>query len=207
MEDTFSYEFKKKFLFLFTRELVKHSLKELAKLRQVIESEEKRRFVPMPKIPEKERKEVPVFASAVSPKQVAHLFIPAPRLPAHLEYLKPIPAPVVEIDLVKLNPLVRDPAVRIIEVSPDEKVIVTGTMGIKPTGIILNKEDIKNVISKFSEVSKIPANEGVYRVAVGNLVFSAIISEVVGSKFIINKMAYPSQGSFQNIPVKKNNLK
>ena len=90
----------------------------------------------------------------------------------------------------KLNPLIKDPAVRTIEVNPDEKVIVTGTMGTKPTSIILSKEDIDKIIKKFSETAKIPVYEGIFRVVVGKLILSAIISDVVGSKFIIKKMMY-----------------
>ncbi|MEJ2268006.1 MAG: hypothetical protein P8X70_02940 [Nanoarchaeota archaeon] len=63
-------------------------------------------------------------------------------------------------------------------------------MGVKPTGIILNKKEIDKVIKTFSEKSMIPIHEGVFRVVVGRLILSAIISEVTGSKFIIKKMFY-----------------
>ena len=140
------------------------------------------------------------------------LFIPEPKLPPHLEYLKPIPTAGVEIDLFKLNPLIKDAAVRIIETNPDERVTVSGTMGTKPTDIILNKEDIDRVINKFSEVSKIPANEGIYRVVVGNLILSAIISETIGSKFIIKKMivnpnSERPQQKYPTLPFQNNNLR
>jgi hypothetical protein len=116
------------------------------------------------------------------------LFIPEPILPPHLQYLKPIPTPGVEIDLFKLNPLIKDIAVRVIEVNPDERVIVSGTMGTKPTSIVLSEEDIDKVIDKFSQVTKIPADEGIYRVVVGNLLLSAVVSDVTSSRFIIKKM-------------------
>ncbi len=129
------------------------------------------------------------------PKQIAKpgvrypLFIPEPKLPSHLEYLKPVASPSVDIDLFKLNPLIKDPAVRVIEVSQGERVIVSGTMGTKPTEIRLSKEEINQVINQFSEVSKIPVNEGIYRIIVGDLILSAIISETIDSKFIIKKMS------------------
>ena len=63
-------------------------------------------------------------------------------------------------------------------------------MGTKRTNIILSKEDISDVIKKFSETTKIPLQEGIFRVAIGKLILSAIISEVIGSKFIIKKMMY-----------------
>jgi len=108
-------------------------------------------------------------------------------LPPHLGYLKPIPTN-VEIDLGKLNPLIKDSAVRILEVNPEEKVRVTGTMGTRVTGIILTKEEIDGIIEKFAIASKIPVEEGIYRVVVGKLIMAAIISEVIGSRFIIRKI-------------------
>ena len=118
------------------------------------------------------------------------LTIPQPKLPPHLQYLKPVPKD-IKIDLEKLNVLIKDPAVKIIECNgPDEHIIVRGSMGIKPTNTVLNKEEINTIIKKFSEISKIPIHEGIYRVVVGRLILSAIISEVIGSKFMIKKMLY-----------------
>ncbi|MDD5012355.1 MAG: hypothetical protein PHQ66_01775 [Candidatus Nanoarchaeia archaeon] len=214
MSQTFSEDFKKFFLIKFTEELIKHSEKmELRKLQGIIDIKERRKFAPRKKIIRTEYKKLPsegiiktefeislpekVFRKPATRKRIIRmmevqkpsLLIPESKLPAHLEYLKPIPTAGVEIDLWKLNPLIKDPSVRLIEVNPDEKVIVTGAMGTRPTGIILNKEDITRVMNAFSVASKIPVEEGVYRVAVGNLILSAVISEVVGSRFIIRKMA------------------
>jgi hypothetical protein len=194
MEETFSDEFKKTFLLLFTKELIIHSAKaDVLRLQRIIETEERRKTIVPPQriiaprgmmmqppmiAPQKEKVDLRAIPLKAKPgvkrltKQLPrqHLFIPEQKLPSHLEYLKPIPVPGIEIDLGKLNPLIKDQAVRIIEGNPDEPVIVTGTMGTKPTNIILNKEDIDRIISKFSQLSKIPTEEGIYRVAVGNLI-------------------------------------
>jgi len=135
---------------------------------------------PFVKQPVRPRPQRPIFKRP--------LFIPEPILPPHLQYLKPIPTPGVEIDLFKLNPLIKDIGVRVIEVNPDERVVVSGTMGTKPTSIVLSEEDIDKVIDKFSQVTKIPADEGIYRVVVGNLLLSAIVSDITSSRFIIKKM-------------------
>ncbi len=113
------------------------------------------------------------------------------ELPAHLRYLKPVPSS-IEIDLKKLMPLVRDPLVRVIECNGQgEKIIVTGGMGRKNTPISLTKEEIDEVINTFSSSAKIPINEGIFKVVYGKLLLSAIVSEVVGSRFIIRKMDSP----------------
>ena len=202
MSDLLSAEFKGFFLLEFTKQLILHSAKQdiMALQKAINTREQKPAMQATPLMPEIIFKPKPLKLMRTAQPQ--RLYIPEAKLPAHLEYLKPIPSAGVEIDLFKLNPLIRDAAVRAIESNPDEPVIVSGSMGIKPTNIILNKEDIDRVIGKFSEMAKIPTSEGVYRVVVGNLILSAIISEVVGSRFIIKKMAYqiPNQTPPANLP-------
>lgn len=216
MEEKFSKDFRKKFLFLFTNELIRNSVKkEIVQLQNIIEEkniQQKKQIIelqiPKTEITEKilvsptyEREIISKKPLTIEPQPIRRiqqvtrlvqrrpLFIPEPRLPKHLEYLKPIKPPVqIQFDLGKLNPLIKDRAVKIIEVNPEEKVRVIGSMGTKPTNIILTKEETEKIIDKFSEVSKIPRHEGVYRVVGGDLMLSAIISEVVGSRFIIKKI-------------------
>lgn len=168
------------------KQKVKETIKEkhkppLQSTAQPIKSLEKKQF----QIPRQKP-----FSSRT--KQV--LRIPEYRLPQRLQYLKPIPKSDVEIDLQKLNPLLKDPLVNSIECpGPDKNIIVRGGMGTKNTNIILTSEEIDSIIKKFSEISKIPIHEGIFKVAVGRLIFSAIISEIISSKFIIKKMTYNPQ--------------
>lgn len=119
----------------------------------------------------------------------APLKIPDSRLPETVQYLRPMPT-LRMIDLGKLNPLIKDPLVKVIECNGDDKkIIVMGRMGRKSTKIILTKEEIDNIINKFSKATKIPVQEGVFKVVFGTLIFSAIVSEVVSSKFLIRKMS------------------
>ena len=134
-----------------------------------------------------------IFAEFAPKSKIRHgiapvLIIPETQLPITVRDVKPIPS-YKEIDLRKINSLVRDPLVKIIECNgPDEKIVVMGQMGRKNTTIILNKEEIEDVIKKFSEATKIPISEGIYKVVIGKLILSAMVSEVIGSKFIITKM-------------------
>lgn len=204
MEKLFSNDFKRYFLITFTKELVLQSAtRDINKLQKIIDLKErkevkkfhvKRDFIhkieePQKIVLKKQNPQEKITPKITRPITRQALSIPEPRLPPHLEYLKPISSNLPDIDLGKLNPLIKDRAVKIIEVNPDEKVTVMGLMGTKPTDITMNKEDIDRVINAFSEISKIPKEDGIYRVAVGSLILSAIISEVVGSKFIIKKIA------------------
>ncbi len=200
-----SKNFKKLFILYFTRELILHSaegeifqLKNLVKEQvkdekeQLIHSIKRHISEKREKLKERDLDFYKIF-KGMNLKfypQTRTLVIPEPKLPPHLQYLKPVPRK-IEIDLERLNPLIKDPAVKIIECNgPDEHIFVRGTMGVKPTNTVLGKEEINSIITKFAQMSNIPPHEGVYRVVVGRLIFSAIISEVVGSKFIIKKMFY-----------------
>ena len=209
---------QKKFLFLlkFTKELIKNSkTDEVFRLEAILkgrENKEKREIIQ--KIKEWEKPEGAVslpysseikgniniqkqFQTLKQPAKITGpriLTIPEPKLPQRLQYLKPVPTS-IQIDFGKLNPLVRDPGVRSIECNgPDEKITVVVNAGKKATSVILTKDEIDEIIKKFSEQAKIPIGEGVFRVAVGGLILSAIISDIIGSKFIIRRINYP-QGS------------
>lgn len=181
-----SQEFRAMFLIAFTKELIQNSLKdfEVKPIQQIIKPTPQFQITP---------KQQPHFAVKIPQKQIFHemINIPEPRLPPQLQYLQPTPTE-IDLDLEKLNQLIKDPAVKsIICPGEDEKIIVKGIMGTKPTNITLTKNEIENIIEKFSNLSKIPFQEGIFRVAMGRLIMSAIVSNIISSKFIIRKMISP----------------
>lgn len=192
-----SLEFRKLFLITFTEELIKHSKgAEVSELQETLKQEEKEKKQEI-KEAIKDRKniikrtfEMPLPFSQRSPTNMplGVLRIPEPKLPPRLQYLVPIPTN-IQIDLGKLNRLLQDPTVISIECNGSDRPIMTnGRMGARKTDILLNKEEIDQIIKKISETAKIPINEGVYKIAVGRIILSAIVSETIGSKFIIRKM-------------------
>jgi len=204
---------KKRFILLqFTKELIRHSgkgeileleniLKDQSEERKKESTEELTKIVEETKKPREELRRSLGFDSfrpLQKPRQVRRsnlpiLRIPRPKLPPRFQYLKPIPTG-VKIDLGKLDPLAKDPLVKNIECNgPNQNIIVEGTMGRKKTHITLNRREIDEMIDKFSKAAKIPIYEGVFRVVVGKFIFSAIISEMIGSKFIIRKIVYDSR--------------
>ncbi len=125
--------------------------------------------------------------------RVPVLRIPKTRLPPQFQYLKPV-ATGREIDLGELNPFINDPAVREIEIQgPNQNMYIEGEMGRQATNLILRKEEIDEAINRFSQASKIPTFDGIFKVVVGRLIFSAVISEEFGSRFSIRKMSEMSQ--------------
>ncbi|MEK6830251.1 MAG: hypothetical protein AABY15_09110 [Nanoarchaeota archaeon] len=208
MLNDISKESKALILLEFTKNLLMHSgYGELAELKKIIREEEKdqkktgtanKEFI-KEIIREKEVKKQEISAEIGKELEVREIIpvrvrpsvlkIPEPKLPIGLQYLKPTPSP-IEIGLGKLNPFIKDPVVRRIECNgPGERIVVMVPLE-KYADIILNKEEIDEIIKTFERQSKIPVTEGIYRVVVGKLIFSAIVSDVIGSKFVINKMNY-----------------
>jgi hypothetical protein len=108
-------------------------------------------------------------------------------LPERFKNLRPIRTN-QPIDLGKLNILLNDKNVISIECQGSgTSVFVNGRMGRKPTNIMLSNEEINKIIENFSEKSRIPIEEGLYKVAYGGLVLTATISSS-GSNFIIKKI-------------------
>jgi len=208
-----SKEFRKLFLLKFTKQLIDaYAPEDIAKLERILKKEDKKgttihgeskeliksiihekekelNFLEKKRdISERNSNLKKRFNSLRRTRPV--LRIPETRLPQTFQYLKPT-ATNTEIDLGRLNAFVKDPLVKVIEcVGPDENIIVHGSMGTKPTSIVLKKEEIDEIIKKFAEAGKIPQDEGVFKAVVGKLILSAIISETVGSKFIIRKIMY-----------------
>jgi len=120
-------------------------------------------------------------------RERSRLVIPDVNLPEKFQYLKPIPTK-EELNLGKLNSLIRNPQVKEIECDgPDTEVIVKDPMP-KKTDIFLTTEEIKDIFAAFSRVAKIPVEENVIKIAAGNLILNGINSDVIGSKFIIRKI-------------------
>ena len=204
------------FLLDFTYELIKNSdVRNISRLKEIVESriygkitsgereeikkivkekisEEKKvtdRLLPSVKLTREMEDFMPMRRPRfnISPAE-AVIRIPESRLPPEFAYLRPV-VQQTDIDLGKLNSLIKDPGVKSIECGgPNKRLVVSGTMGMKPANIILTEEEIEEVIDKFSRVSKIPAHSGVFRVVVGSLILSAVISDVVGTRFMIKKI-------------------
>jgi len=93
-------------------------------------------------------------------------------------------------NLGKIELFLKDPFIQSIECrGPGQSILIKRQNRITPTRIILTSEEIKEIINNFSQKAKIPIIEGILKAAVGNLVISAVTSEFVGSRFIINKIS------------------
>jgi len=105
-------------------------------------------------------------------------------------YQNVMPRPTNEkIDLGELNPYLDDPSISTIECNgPDTRILVRRGREIRKTDFALTSDQIQEIIRAFSKASKIPVNEGVFRVAVGRVILTAQVSGEFGTKFILSKM-------------------
>ncbi len=212
MLETASEDFKIKFLLAFTKKLIEtNSPLEVMKFdkrikedeenlkKQILsEKKEQTQFIKKAIKENEDRKDLiiptqrKILPQKHLPPQRRIIKIPEMRLPPHLQYLKPDFSRSKRIlNLQKLNPLIKNPTISDIIVNgPDQNVIVKSPSGTKTTDIVLNKEDIEYIISKFSEASRIPANEGLFKVAYGPFILNAIISKVTGSRFVLKRISY-----------------
>ena len=179
------------------KEIIKEQVKEQIKERVKEKLEPKKEF-PMKKVefeesllrPPERRVQMPVSSPPTNFASRRVLRMPKLTLPAHLASIQPAPTNKIAVDLGKLNPYVNDPKVKTIETEGEsETVYVSGAMGRKPTGLKLSRAEIDEVIDRFSKAAKIPKKEGMFKVAVGKLLLTAMVSESVSPRFIIEKMA------------------
>jgi Flp pilus assembly CpaF family ATPase len=116
--------------------------------------------------------------------------IPQPIVPSTIRNIFPS-LEEQQLDLGKLNPLIKDPTVISIECDgPDKNIMIKRIReGKRITNIILDEQEIKEIIKTFSEAAKIPSHEGIFKAAVGKLIISAVISEIIGGRFLITKLS------------------
>jgi hypothetical protein len=88
----------------------------------------------------------------------------------------------------RLSGLIKDPSVSTIEYVGENLPIRIMRVGhIQNTNIILSKEETDSILKYVSNRTRIPLENNVFKVAIDNLLFNAVISPVVGNRFLIKK--------------------
>jgi hypothetical protein len=91
--------------------------------------------------------------------------------------------------LGKIEPLLKDNMIQTIECpGPGKNILVKKLNKINVTKLALSQEEINDIITEFSNMAKIPLLGSILKAAVGNMLISAVTSDFVGSRFIINKI-------------------
>jgi len=148
-----------------------------------------------PKIPPQMQQSLPqqLVHPKAAPVLQPRIMSPAQQTPAQKIAITPAPpvqaAPIVSLE--KIAPLLKDPTIQSIECIGENKPITINRFGaIQTTNISLSKEEINNILKELSEKTRIPLTTGVFKVAYGPIILTAIISEFVGTRFIIKRKEF-----------------
>lgn len=88
----------------------------------------------------------------------------------------------------RITPLLDDDSISTIECQGAEKSVMIIRGGRRqPTRIVLSADEIKEILEKVSDAVHIPILEGVFRAAIDNFSINAIVSDIIGSRFVIKK--------------------
>lgn len=91
-------------------------------------------------------------------------------------------------DYGKITSLLNDVSVSTIEcLGAGRPLMVIRAGRRQTTRIVLNKKEIRDFLDKVSDAVHIPILEGVFRAYVDNFSVNAVISEIVGSRFVVKK--------------------
>lgn len=87
----------------------------------------------------------------------------------------------------KIAPLMEDKSIKVIECS-DGKVKIKRNAEEEETKITLSEDEVRKIIKKFSEETKIPLLGNIFRAQLEDMQISAIVSEVIPSRFIMTRI-------------------
>lgn len=131
----------------------------------------------------------------MSPRRMVPQQVPArtfvPRAESHL------PQTIVGSpqEYGRITPLLNDPSVFSIECPGAKKPVMILRGGQRQiTRIELSDKEIKEILDKISDEVHIPLLEGVFRATLEKFSINAVISEMIGSRFIIKKMIHQGFG-------------
>ncbi len=114
--------------------------------------------------------------------------LPKSASPQQIQQTQTQNQPQSNLVLGRLNQLIFDPSVDSIECpGPWKNLLVSKSGAIQATSLSLSPEESKKIMEEFSRITKIPISSGVFKGAIGKLIITAVISEFVGTRFIIQK--------------------
>ncbi len=127
----------------------------------------------------------PVFMpKIISPGRPSNLMPPIMMTPPKA----PAGAQVMADDYGRINNLLNDSSVSSIECAgPSKKITIIRYGQVQTTNIELSPKEIKDILEKIADKAHVPLPEGVFRAAVENFSINAVVSEIIGSRFVIKK--------------------
>ncbi len=108
--------------------------------------------------------------------------------PKQIQFQNPAPINQDNSKYPKIFFLLKDPTISTIECpGPGQPIRIVRSGQKQFTKIHLTPEEIKTILEQIAQEARIPIIEGVFKAAVENIVISAVISQNIGSRFVIKK--------------------
>lgn len=173
-------------------------LKQFIK-RAILSSHPTGKPVSLPKLEIEIKKAVKPILKKPQPVKKPMIASPRPVIrPIPEPIAKPAPTPVAQIPggiklpiLDRLRPLLLNPQVVSVNCpGPNQNLIVTYIGGRTQTfALTFTAKEIEEFVRDISARTKIPLTPGLFKVAFQNLILTAVVSEFIGNKFILEKRA------------------
>ncbi|MBT7706347.1 hypothetical protein HN747_02770 [archaeon] len=98
-------------------------------------------------------------------------------------------APQIANGMLKIQGMLNDPSVAIIECQGPNTPLVVSRRGVKQfTRISLTQAELEDILDDFTNKARIPLIEGIVHLVVGNFEVNGVYSELVRSNFIITRV-------------------
>lgn len=180
---------EEKFLEHFVKQLISHSKKQQI----IFPQKQEIKSIPNPnfQIPAKIETHQATIQKIISKPIIKQQF-PTPqqqRIPIKIPEYQTKVQTIQNINLTdKIQPILKDPRVQSIEcLGPGKNIMVKKDGAVMSTSFSMSKEEIDSFLGNISKETKIPIIAGVFKAALNNLIITAVVSEYVGSRFIIQK--------------------
>ncbi|MBS3091668.1 hypothetical protein J4217_04460 [Candidatus Pacearchaeota archaeon] len=109
-------------------------------------------------------------------------------------YQESIITPLTNLGFGKILPILQDRFVQSIECPGPGKPLIINKSGIIQTSPInLSTEEIMQIMKDISDKTKIPLLTGAFKAAFDRYVMTAVISDYVGTRFVIQRKLNPDQ--------------
>ncbi len=129
-----------------------------------------------------------VTKPAISPAKQAN------KIPEKPAVIKSVPratensGPVLPKTGSKLMQFLKDPSVIGLECpGPDKNIVINRQGRIQPVQLTLKENEIKSILEEISSETKIPIINGLFKAAYKSFIITAVISDFVGTRFMIEK--------------------
>lgn len=199
------HKLREHFLASFVQSMIMNSYKEVPKTEQqkAKEKEFREAIEEVKRNLQKTKKEVheasPIDTSTFMPPRPIKMPTRNEKRP-NIPIKSPVPLPTYQplqlkpgekpdtLSLGKLAQVLKDPAVFSVEVpGPAKNVRVNRAGQIQTSSLILTKDEIQKIMDNISEKTRIPLMSGLFKAAVQDLLITAVISEFVGTRMMIQK--------------------